>query len=196
VEQVGVVKSFKAFRLDTANHLLWCDGDRVPVTPKGFDVLEYLVEHAGRVVTQDEILEALWPETYVNPEVLRKYIQEIRNALGDRPGNPEFIETLPKRGYRFVAPVIDERAADPDSPTSLPIEELAKETQATEAASQAKASPLEQESYSGKRMLWKLAIVLVLMVAAAIGAYFRLARSGAKASSLNNASIAVLPLPI
>src|SRR5260370_41826627 len=186
VEQVGVVKSFKAFRLDTANHLLWCNADRVPVTPKGFDVLEYLVEHAGRVVTQNEILEALWPETYVNPEVLRKYIQEIRNALGDRPDNPEFVETLPKRGYRFVAPVIDERAAEPDSPTSLPIEELAMETQATEAASQAKASPLEQESYSPKRTLWKLPLVLFLMVvAAAIGAYFRPARRGATPPSFN-----------
>ena len=193
VEQVGVVKSFKAFRLDTANHLLWCNRDRVPVTPKGFDVLEYLVEHAGRVVTQDEILEALWPETYVNPEVLRKYIQEIRKALGDRPDNPEFIETLPKRGYRFLAPVIDESAAEPDLPTSLPTEELAMETQATEASPEAKTSPLEQESYSGKRPLWKLAIVLVLMVvAAAIGAYFRPARRGATASSLNT-SIAVLP---
>jgi len=193
VEQVGVMKSFKAFRLDTANHLLWCNADRVPVTPKGFDVLEYLVEHAGRVVTQDEILEALWPETYVNPEVLRKYIQEIRKALGDRPDNPEFIETFPKRGYRFVPPVIDESAAEPDLPTSLPTEELAMETQATEASPEAKTSPLEQESYSGKRTLWKLAIVLVLMVvAAAIGAYFRPARRGATASSLNT-SIAVLP---
>jgi TolB-like protein/DNA-binding winged helix-turn-helix (wHTH) protein/Flp pilus assembly protein TadD len=187
------VKLFKAFRLDTANHLLWCKRDRVPVTPKGFDVLEYLVEHAGRVVTQDEILEALWPETYVNPEVLRKYIQEIRKALGDRPDNPEFIETLPKRGYRFVAPVIDENAAEPDSPTSFPTEELAMETQATEEAPEAKASPLEQGSYSGKRSLWKLAIVLGLMVvAAAIGAYFRPARRGATASSLTT-SIAVLP---
>src|SRR6266481_7510973 len=124
VEQVGVVKSFKAFRLDTANHLLWCNGDRVPIAPRGFDVLAYLIEHAGRVVTQEEILEALWPETYVNPEVLRKYIQEIRKALGDRPDNPQFIETFPKRGYRFVPPVIDESAAEP---TSLPTEEHAKE---------------------------------------------------------------------
>src|SRR5260370_10186157 len=106
------MKSFKAFRLDAANHLLWRDGDRVPLTPKSFDILAYLVEHVGRVVTQDEILEALWPETYVNPEVLRKYILEIRKALGDRPNNPEFIETLPKRGYRFIAPVIDESSAE------------------------------------------------------------------------------------
>ena len=107
------MKSFKTFRLDTANHLLWRNGDRVPIAPKGFDVLAYLVEHAGRVVTQDEILEALWPDTYVNPEVLRKYIQEIRKALGDRPDNPEFIETLPKRGYRFVALVTDENGVEP-----------------------------------------------------------------------------------
>src|SRR6201985_2991094 len=102
------MKSFKAFRLYTANHILWRNEVRVPMAPKSFDVLAYLVEHAGRVVTQDEILEALWPETHVNPEVLRKYILEIRKALGDRPDNPEFIETVPKRGYRFVAPVTDE----------------------------------------------------------------------------------------
>ena len=107
------MKSFKTFRLDTANHLLWRNGDRVPIAPKGFDVLAYLVEHAGRVVTQDEILEALWSETYVNPEILRKYILEIRKALGDRPDKPEFIETLPKRGYRFIAPVLEESGAEP-----------------------------------------------------------------------------------
>lgn len=55
------VKSFKSFRLDTANHFLWRDRDRVPLAPKGFDVLAYLVGHVGQVMTQDEILEALWP---------------------------------------------------------------------------------------------------------------------------------------
>src|SRR4030088_2018803 len=105
------MKSFKMFRLDSANHLLWRNGDRVALAPKAFDVLAYLVEHAGRVVTQDEILEALWSETYINPEVLRKYILEIRRALGDRPDNPVFIVTLPKRGYQFVASITDESAA-------------------------------------------------------------------------------------
>src|SRR5258708_4450556 len=185
------MKSFKTFRLDTENHLLWRNGDRVPVAPKGFDVLAYLVEHAGRVVTQEEILEALWSETYVNPEVFRKYIQEIRKALGDRPDKPEFIETLPKRGYRFVAPVIDESEVEPgDSPTSLPIEQhAAEETVRTETV------PLELASSSGRRMLWKLAIILVAAVvaAAAIAAYFRPGRSAVNASALNNASIAVLP---
>jgi hypothetical protein len=54
-------------------------------------------------VTQDELLEALWPETYVNPEGIRKYILEIRKVLGDRSSQPAFIETFPKRGYQFVA---------------------------------------------------------------------------------------------
>src|ERR1700730_13566922 len=122
------MKLFKTFRLDTVNHLLWCDGDRVPMAPQAFYVLTYVVEHAGRVVTQDEILEALWPETHVNPELLRKYILEIRKALGDRPNNPEFVETLPKRGYRFIAPVIEESAAEPpDVPWSHATEQYAVE---------------------------------------------------------------------
>jgi DNA-binding winged helix-turn-helix (wHTH) protein/tetratricopeptide (TPR) repeat protein len=75
------------------------------MAPKVFDVLKFLVENAGRLVTQQELLEAVWPETFVQPEILRKYILEIRKALGDPPDHPVFIETLPKRGYRFIAPV-------------------------------------------------------------------------------------------
>ena len=67
------MKQFHTFRLDTVNHCLWRGEERVSLTPKAFDVLRYLVEHAGRLVTQDEILAALWPETYVNPEVIKKY---------------------------------------------------------------------------------------------------------------------------
>jgi TolB-like protein/DNA-binding winged helix-turn-helix (wHTH) protein/Flp pilus assembly protein TadD len=192
MEQGRVMKSFKAFRLDTANHFLWRNGDRAPLAPKGFDVLAYLVEHAGRVVTQDEILEALWPETYVNPEVLRKYILEIRKALGDRPDKPEFIETLPKRGYRFIAPVIDESAAEPpDLSTSHATEEPTPEEK---VAPQTNHS--DQEHFSGKRRLWELAIISVLavMATAGMGGYFgRPARNSANAPSLKNASIAVLP---
>ena len=98
------MKSFKAFRLDTANHLLWRDGERVPIAPKGFDVLAYLVEHAGQVVTQDEILEALWPETYVNPDVLRKYILEIRKALGDRPTTRNSLKQCPSGDTDLLLP--------------------------------------------------------------------------------------------
>jgi TolB-like protein/DNA-binding winged helix-turn-helix (wHTH) protein/Flp pilus assembly protein TadD len=184
------MKLFKTFRLDTANHLLWRNGDRVPIAPKAFDLLAYLVEHAGRVVTQDEILEALWSETYVNPEVLRKYILEIRKTLGDRPDEPEFIETLPKRGYRFVAPVIDDSTAEPPVASTS----HATEGHATEEVGTATA-PIEKESPSGRRRPWKLAIVSVLALVAATttARHFQVARNRVNASSLTNTSIAVLP---
>jgi DNA-binding winged helix-turn-helix (wHTH) protein/tetratricopeptide (TPR) repeat protein len=101
------MKQFHCFQLDIVNRCLWNGEERVALTPKAFDVLRYLVEHADRLVTQDEILGALWPETYVNPEVIKKYVLEIRKALGDRHEKPDFIETFPRRGYQFVAPVTE-----------------------------------------------------------------------------------------
>ena len=178
------MKLFKTFRLDTANHLLWRNEDRVPLAPKAFDVLAYLVKHPGRLVTQDEILEAVWSETYVNPEVLRKYILEVRKALGDRPDNPEFIETIPKRGYRFVAPVVEESSAEPSiAATSPAMEEAAR-------------VPSKERISSGKYKLWKFVIlpILVLLAAAAIARqHFRAALDRTEASSARNTSIAVLP---
>jgi DNA-binding winged helix-turn-helix (wHTH) protein len=100
-------KVFEPFRLDMANLCLWRAEERMPLTPKAFDILRYLVERANRLVTHSELLEALWSETYVNPEGIRKYILEIRKVLGDRPRHPIFIATLPKRGYQFVAKVAD-----------------------------------------------------------------------------------------
>jgi predicted ATPase len=107
------MKSFLSFRLDTANQRLLRGEEPADLTPKAFDVLRYLVEHAGRLVTPDEILEALWPDIYINPEGLRRYIQEIRKVLGDQPDKPVFIKTLLKRGYQFIAPVIEENTAQP-----------------------------------------------------------------------------------
>jgi DNA-binding winged helix-turn-helix (wHTH) protein len=104
------MKVFPPFRLDTANQCLWRRGDtgqeaRILLTPKAFAVLAYLVEHAGRLVTPDELLEAAWSGRVVEPQAVRKHILEVRVALGDRPKNSLFIETLPRRGYRFIAPV-------------------------------------------------------------------------------------------
>src|SRR5260370_13108033 len=109
------MKVFQPFRLDTVNHCLWRAEERLRLTHRTFDVLPSLVEHAERLVTQDEILEALWPETYVNPEVIKQYIRGIRKALGDDPEKPSYIETFPTRGYQFIAPVSDESAASSPS---------------------------------------------------------------------------------
>lgn len=97
--------SFGAFQLDSANECLWRDGQRLTLTPRPFAVLRYLVENPQRLVTHNELLEALWPQTFVQPQVLRTYVLELRRLLGDDPACPRFIETLPKRGYRFLARV-------------------------------------------------------------------------------------------
>src|ERR1700722_16081276 len=101
------MRQFAFFQLDTQNECLWHNGDRIPLTPKPFAVLRYLVENAQRLVTHDELLEALWPETYVQPQVLRTYILELRKLLGDDPACPRYIQTVPKRGYRFLFAVAD-----------------------------------------------------------------------------------------
>src|SRR6476646_2737104 len=118
------MKFFGPFRLDTSNHCLWRGDERMVLTPKAFDLLRYLVERPDRLVTQDEILEGLWPETYVNPEGVRKYILEIRNVLGDRPQQPWYIETLTKRGYQFSAKVTEEQTIPPPAASSESLENI------------------------------------------------------------------------
>jgi len=105
------LKQFAPFRLDSANECLWRGDERIALQPKPFAVLRYLVENPGRLITHDELLDALWPETYVQPQVLRTYMLELRKILGDDAAEPRFIETMPKRGYRFVAAVTEAEAS-------------------------------------------------------------------------------------
>jgi predicted ATPase/DNA-binding winged helix-turn-helix (wHTH) protein len=101
---------FLEFRLDPANQCLWRRADsgeevRVALTPKAFDVLRYLVERAGQLVNHDELLDGLWARAYVQPEVLKHQVLELRKVLGDDAKHPRYIETLPRRGYRFIASI-------------------------------------------------------------------------------------------
>jgi predicted ATPase len=112
------MKQFESFRLDTSNECLWQNRVQINLPPKPFAVLRYLVDNPGRLISHDELLDALWPETYVQPQVLRTYMLDLRKALGDDPTCPRFIQTLPKRGYCFVAPVTDAGIADSASPSA------------------------------------------------------------------------------
>jgi predicted ATPase len=115
------MKQFGSFRLDTANQCLLHDGVTIALPPKPFSVLRYLVENPGRLITHDELLDALWPETYVQPQILRTYMLELRKLLCDDAGQPRFIQTLPKRGYCFVAPVVDcEETQRPRAAATIP----------------------------------------------------------------------------
>jgi DNA-binding winged helix-turn-helix (wHTH) protein/predicted ATPase len=96
---------FHPFRLDVANQQLWREGQTVALSLKAFALLELLIERRGQLVTKEELLEAVWPDTFVTDIVLKVRIAELRKALGDEARTPRFIETAQRRGYRFIAKI-------------------------------------------------------------------------------------------
>src|SRR5437667_8530102 len=92
-------------RLDSANEWVWHGEQRLQLTPKAFAVLRYLLDHPGRVVTKDELLREVWPDTVVSEWVLTSCIRQIRRALGEEAGAPQYIATVHRRGYRLIGPV-------------------------------------------------------------------------------------------
>lgn len=91
--------------IDGENFRVQKDGQDVALTPRAFDVLIFLLKNGGRVVEKQEIFEAVWKDTFVGDNALTKIIKEIRHALNDDTNNPRYIQTIPKRGYRFMADV-------------------------------------------------------------------------------------------
>src|SRR6185295_3945487 len=119
------MKEFPPFRLDAVNQCLWrrrdTGGDeRILLAPKAFGVLAYLVEHAGRLVTEGELLDAVWPAAEVQPQVIKSQLFQIRKALGDDAKTPTFIETMPKRGYRFIGATAEVDSIVPSLSSNLP----------------------------------------------------------------------------
>ena len=95
---------FGPFRLDVAERRLLRDGEPIPLRLKVFDTLRVLVEHAGRLVTKEELLQAIWPDTAVEENNLNHNVSILRKVLGEKATGQAFIETVPRVGYRFVAP--------------------------------------------------------------------------------------------
>jgi DNA-binding winged helix-turn-helix (wHTH) protein/predicted ATPase len=96
---------FPPFRLDPAEQSLCRGAQRIPLPPKEFAILHHLATHAGQLVTTTELLHAAWPGTTLSRGVLKTRIHQIRRALADHAGSPQFIAVVPRRGYRFIAPV-------------------------------------------------------------------------------------------
>src|SRR5262245_57539242 len=113
---------FADFRLDPDNACLWRGTQPIALTPKAFAVLYYLVTHPDRLVTKDTLLDAVWPETAVSDAVVRIAIGELRRALGDTAQAPRYIATVQRRGYRFVAPVVEHTEAVPGPTGAPPVE--------------------------------------------------------------------------
>ena len=96
---------FANFRLDPVSHILLRNGERVALTPKTFELLLLLVEGRGDLLSKEQLMETLWPDTFVEEANLTQHVATLRKALSGSDLNSKFIETVPKRGYRFIAPV-------------------------------------------------------------------------------------------
>src|SRR5438128_2010928 len=96
---------FGPFRLDPTEHFLMCDGEAVQLAPKAFETLLLLIENSGHVLKKDELMEALWPNSFVEESNLTQSIFLLRKALGDDQREHHYIKTVPRVGYRFIAPV-------------------------------------------------------------------------------------------
>jgi len=120
---------FGPFRLEPEEQLLLRDDRSLPLAPKAFELLHFLVQNHGRLLTKDQIMQAVWRDSFVEEANLTVWVSVLRKTLGDGGGVPQYIETVPKRGYRFAAEVrsgetpepIDERRLRNDSTSAIGI---------------------------------------------------------------------------
>src|SRR5678815_530267 len=177
---------FGPFVLDARSRILFRDGATVHLPPKAFDTLLVLVQHGVQVVDKEHLLKEVWPDTFVEEGSLSRNIHELRKALGDDTSQPSYIETIPKRGYRFLAPLkvsdIAQIAPASVSAEATVIEKhtfarvLTEEFEESEAPSPAMLPPARVTSRRTKTMVLVASAVLALLLVGGIKAVLYLKR--------------------
>src|SRR3954451_2470691 len=109
---------FGPYVVDAGSYQLFRGSEVIPLSPKIIDLLLYLAARPSALVPKDELFAALWPDVAVTDNALTQAVSELRQALGDDPASPRYIQTVPRRGYRFIAPV--EPVRDPEPGTTTP----------------------------------------------------------------------------
>jgi DNA-binding winged helix-turn-helix (wHTH) protein len=104
--------TFGRFRLDLTNECLWQGARAISLRPKAFAVLRLLLEHPGQLVNKQQVLDTVWPGTFVGDAVLKDNIRQLREALNDNAGSPIYIETAHRRGYRFIGKLSEPASRD------------------------------------------------------------------------------------
>ncbi len=203
---------FSSFRLDPVERLLLREGQPVELTAKVFDLLVLLIENPGKLLEKNYLLETLWPDSFVEEVNLSVNVSALRKALGELPSNPRYIETVPRRGYRFIAEVTKQVVSDDESFISPPVNPQAEtpfsgqagpadaesgqtdeaETRAAESDKEGSIRPL---SPGQARRFRLLALALGILVIGGVGT-FLLWPAGQKNRSpifASSRSLAVLP---
>ena len=210
-EQIKHLYEFGSFRLDTAERLLLsADGTPVPLQPKAFDILLALVRNGNHLVKKEDLMKAVWADAFVEEGNLTQNISIIRKALGAQKNShaPQFIETVPRLGYRFVAPVrtVAVRAAEAaETEADTPAAEVNQtplvisETETPHAEPQTTFEPArekrDQTARRDSRLILKLSLataILILLVGG-VSTLLNWNRFGNEAASSETKSIAVLP---
>ena len=182
IQQARERYEFGPFHIDAAKRLLLRDGETVPLSPKGFEILLVLVEGAGKVVSKDELMQRVWPDSFVEDNNLTYNISVLRKALGEHAGEHHYIVTVPTRGYRFVASVREIReelvapicaengnsheARKPEKPATISIEQAETETHQQEKV-------LPSDNQVAKRRVNRVALTIyaALIVLFSVGVY-------------------------
>ncbi|AMY09286.1 Transcriptional activator CadC [Luteitalea pratensis] len=170
---------FDRFRIDTRRHLLMRDGGPIGIKAKALDTLVLLVQHAGRLLEKEELMNGLWPDTAVEEANLTQNIFEVRKALGEVPGEQRFIATVARRGYRFVAEV----RAIGDEPTAR--DDVAAED------GQSKPSLVGPERFARRMVIYSGVAAAIVLSLVGTGLYVASGRSapvisGTPSSPLRN----------
>ncbi|HEY8559169.1 MAG TPA: winged helix-turn-helix domain-containing protein [Pyrinomonadaceae bacterium] len=171
---VKTVYEFGSFRLDPAQFVLLREGCVVPLTPKVFETLKILVENRGQIVEKDELLQKIWSDTIVEEASLAKNISVLRKVLSENGSGKSYIETVPKRGYRFTAPVRD-----------------AEIETAAEAPTETPAAP--PQALTKKRFVWAAAFLLAFSILVFAGYWLRGDPAPTAAGAEKIKAIAILP---
>lgn len=178
---------FEGFTLDALRRVLRRGDRQVELRPKGFDVLHCLVENAGRLVTKDEIIEAVWPNVIVTDESLSRCVSDVRLALGD--SEQQIVKTVPRRGYLFAVPVARTETGELVPSSAVSSINLAAHD---EAGGQSSRLPLAERLARLTRRRWMaLAAAALLLIAIGGGTWFW--RQPAGLPLPDRPSIAVLP---
>lgn len=191
--ETKLLYEFGGFRLDPGQHLLLRDGKQVSLTPKAFELLLVLIQSDGRLLTKDDLMRKLWPDSFVEEANLTVNISSLRKALGDTHDGQELIETVPKRGYRFCAAVTEllegneQQQGKPGPVIRLPVSDQGLAAAETESTPEVTSRPAVKP-----RLV--LAVLLILGIVA-VGLIYDLyrQRSMKKQASEAPRRLAILP---
>ncbi len=213
--QVSRIFEFGPFRLNEAECQLFREGKQVPIPPKVFATLMLLIDNRGHLVGKDQLMSQLWPDSFVEEVSLNRSISTLRKALGDTTTAPLYVETVPKRGYRFIAPVIDATGGDElvverwrsaeiiteeVEETVSPYSQSLDLSSATEGARIVVPAPaisvVPKPDTTTRRRLLFAAVALAALIAVASSYFWMNNRAGRVAASTPLKSIAVLPFKV